>query len=1029
MLRIQPTTIEINPIARTLFYLFVFSYDPEKQEKNETESSNDSGPSESTSYYSLLKEQITRFREYGENIEDINKAMGDENFIPGLLLFLNDKGVNLNERDAKEFKKEFSELLAQFCDPQSDLIEDEQSKHALTSGPNSLNLYDALSERCLFGLLECLPSMNLNIYEDGTFYKEDAGKVRSEFIKSIPGQMQEFLTYQENESKDLMKEKMKNFTLLLCETLREHMLYKQGKPSFSAECDAYVKFVKDVLNKMASVFKERMSKCTDSQDKDREVYLSYLKAMGEGIYGNFERYIRSLVRKEFNMGLKSNDNAIVEKIRKDFPNKFKGELAHFGENICEEFEKGPDNCQTVVSNLKKLIESIYNEMTNENSSDANKENASDILKRLYQLIHKIELEYISFHTRGESHNGEFSIKNILLSLDDGGISKNIEFAQDLARQHMHYSFKKTAILQQKILTPFEFSTTLKEDLGNIWSAQLDSSKSTGVKHANDTLNKLKKDNTVISTSDKSDEVLDTTINYMNKTYKMLSGKNAIPNDSDFDKRFNVFNMALNDYRYVLNEYPREVKILSQSACKKAVVGYAQKNHEKTDITTLYCKNSNIHLSRSIQTELKSVTMIARDWLISFFTTKKDVAVQIKNLMKDLENCCSTQDHLRILRSLQECYADLGTGILANAHKELIQKSMVGIINRQILDSSDIRVKYSVKKRDLLETRALISCIKTDENAAEINNIVDRINENISKINQTTLKFDHLLLASHVEQEFKFKELLLKMPSNKKDNIKEQRLARFGQALAEKLTNASMANYVIASGQVVTTSSKAALAVTAVSGVAGSIIPVVGQMIDGGIQKGTRCLDQYTQVQSGSICSGNMANPVQWMNYVWEELVPSLMETFKDIVEKMEGTTDPERFAEFCKKRIMDRLQNKDYPFPAKEDKEARLSYITTAILMNRDVISVLPCLPTYMRTQGDNSWYFLEKSFEEIATNCKITSTDSKHTASQANYAFRKNNVQQTGYGTLYFSNPGTARKVAKNCGHNKIKPKVKMVI
>ncbi|MBV9575256.1 MAG: hypothetical protein JO149_01390, partial [Gammaproteobacteria bacterium] len=270
------------------------------------------------------------------------------------------------------------------------------------------------------------------------------------------------------------------------------------------------------------------------------------------------------------------------------------------------------------------------------------------------------------------------------------------------------------------------------------------------------------------------------------------------------------------------------------------------------------------------------------------------------------------------------------------------------------------------------------------------------------------------------------------------------------ALSAKLSNGIMAKCALASGFITATNTERTIALNAVnSGL--QIIPGVPSF-----DSAIKTLNQNSQVESGTNVSMNIGNPVVWINYVWNELVPELMEIFEDVIAKMEGPADPERFAEYCKNRIMDKLQD-GTPYPSEDNKAERIAYIVNAILMNNS-LSILPRLPSYVTMNKDSSFIFLEHSCEGIAKNCQIKTiknpSDYKTNSSKSRtdhsksheeksedsitikqtepvtektkektWQYYVNGKEQTSYGTLYFRNYDTAKYVKKLTHHRSEAP------
>lgn len=908
---------------------------------------------------------------------------------------------------------------------------------------NSLSFYDELSKSCSFGLLYHLPK--ISIYSKAMYQqtiksreslsteKDDKKSQRKDslgrnslfenhskpitpleknklnFLKDLPHIVNEFINGEVN------GEEVKQFILMLCEIMDDHIKFKTTMAGTNTEqIDSRIKEIKNLINHMSLIFKARTKNNTFNEHAK-----ICLMAVGEGINENFNHYIHSLTYQELDPK-KNNTFQIADLLHYLHPDNIHVHL-NFMKNLLEKNNHSLDN-ESILNYLDNLIIDIQTFIDKEGES--NKLSTSTALKgmkslkmRIEKLRIKIENELIIFHTKGKSHTGSFGFKNLLLNLDDHKIAnENIQFSISRAERQLSHAFKFIAKIQNPHLKNKRFTKTVFEFLKNKWTTQEDTSPITSVHTVNNTIQDLILINDNIINSTHHRETIHFAIKYMNKCYKRIAGKNAI--DPGFKQRASYFNSALSDYRKILNKYAAASQLLSQ-----------KNNSTSTSLVHLYVKSRNVHLKKNYLAKLSNTAMSIKNVLLSKFSSNRDTNNEISKLLTDLEISHSTENYLDILSNLQKVYADIRSLSLGNAHRDFIKNVMIDIIGKQILPKPNINLQFPVKQSDLLVVRALISCLKTEKNSKKIEKIVEAINKNIEEINKNTAKFDNLLLTHHDAQHSKFKELLQSQIDKTNIDHHQNRLQRFGKALAEKLTSASIANYAIASGQIlVSTTSTASAANALVSGV-NLVVPVAAVAVPS-VKNGITIANQLYMENTSTTASGNMGNPVDWMNYVWEELAPALMEIFQDLVVNMEGGEDVERFAEHCQKRIMDKLKDGSHLFPPPEQKQERIVYITTAILMN-NITPAIPFLPTYVRMYGDTSNLFLERSFEDIAKNCKITyeketsalssTLPKEQLPANKSWAFHKNKQPQTGYGTLYFRQQETAKLVAKACGYKKI--------
>lgn len=962
-------------------------------------------------------------------------------------------------------------------------------------------LSDELSEQCLYGLTVHLPTLPENTVDDlfkknsltrqvsyPAIYKDDLvlniktndnnsvipHELNKEFVISIPEKIEHCLT---NENIDPAE--IGEFVLSLCALIRKLITFKnqslqevdpQNATDQINAIEAYIKGIKELINHMTLIFKERVNKAGKNEaTKQKEIYQHCIQAIGDGINESFNRYIRSLARKTFGLGLQDHEDTAHDKAE-----RFKS-LMNPDETLLF-FEKYKDSTDLT---FKEILDKLDNELTRLETRLNNEINLemltylkrgqsspsiTNILKKnpeafyfseLWKLRNKIENELITFHTKGSSHTGEFGIKNVLLNestyvrasdseedisskkeiSDDGKFTysansqkkkaqtkENIQFTKERAYRQLKEPFQEIAQFQHNFFDKMQnrniFPEKISRKFKQAWHRHQDTTPQTSTETLNKYAKKLDQKNIKIIKSESDTDTLNFTIQYMQKVYERLTGNLAISDDSSYENEVKFFKSALDGYRFMLKLHPQAAKFLGKT-----------NPSSNENLVTLHVKVKNVSMYRNAVSQLDSIEMNVRDLLLPKSEDNNSISESIKIILKNLSNSQNITDHLKALIKLQDLYTFLCDKKFSVKHRNLIEKIMIKIIKIHFLAANE-KIRFPVKKKDLIAARSLISCIKTKGNTKRIENVTDLINQKIYQLNNTSVKFDNLLLAGHDEQNSKFKDLL------NTQNVKSQyaqRVQRFGKALAQQLTNAAIANCALASEKIQSTLSKTASAFGTVNNAARALIPVLpsGEGV-------IKTLDQKNAVNKGQTFSANVENPVDWMNYVWKELTPALMEIFEKVVEKMEGEDDPERFAAFCLTRIMAKLESLTEPLPLENRKEERIIYIVKAILQN-NYMSVLPKLPSYVRMNGDQSLLFLDHSFDKLHVNCLITTLEggtqvANEDKNQPNtmekekqprhksWAYKKNGVPKISYGTLYFRHPGTAKIIADACGYDKCK-------
>lgn len=928
--------------------------------------------------------------------------------------------INL-KHDINQINSEFVDVIMEYGNNVENIIQysatpTEKTKRSKKKSSLEPSLFFAkLSEACLFGILERLPTSPLS-YEDFKslymnhvlrYLNPDFFKI-SNFLKEIPENVEMILT---NESVTI--EDVRKFIRGLLRVLREHITFKNQNPTDqkSNQIDQYVNEIKNLINHMAIILKNK--------SKNNKSKGNLFNAVGEEIQADFNRYIRSLFREEVGLGLQKTEDENEQRKQDIFAilgNRYTNKLTSFTNRILEEKPRSwaskeefiPWNCEELLKGLNDIIEQVSKRIPEIQATKKTQLHvkANDLLEGLVKIRNDIENEWITFHTKDNSHTGKYGFKNILLDKPTKEVTKNIEFAKKIAKRQLATDMKKVAGVQNKVLKQ-TFSTTVKEGFTGLVVVQEDSSHGS-LGESKRKLNSLRNKNNKISSSKDDDKTLKLVNKYIDKCYTAISGDRAIAIDSDIEDRAKHFNAALNDYRMVLKKHHQATVLISMDTSSptntKATQNY---------LIESYCKERNVELSRYMQIQLDSAGMLLRDKLSLRFANG-ELNQPLKIIFKNLENCRSTQDHLNILNKLVGAYRSLLDSKICSWHREYIKEAVISIIRRQILTSEKFPIQFPVKRKDLLTTKALISWMKSNEgDNKDVNEVIQLLDKDIC--NKKLVEYEDLLLDSNVVNS-EFKDLLLRQTIN--DNQKN-RVQRFGKALADKLTNASLATYVLASGDVV---AKNGLLSSGAIGLAAALQFVSDLPVAAPIKAGAEFVNQKYTENASTHASSRMANPVDWMNYVWEELVPELMEIFSDVVSKMQGGEDVERFADFCQKRIMNQLQNGDLP----DSHEERIVYMVKAILMNR-IPSSTPCIPQYYLADNDQSWFFMEHCFEKIATNCTVTyKTDDSHKAKT--WSFYPYDHNRKNYGALFFRNEKLAENAAKELFfHEPKRPKIKL--
>ncbi|MBV9576621.1 MAG: hypothetical protein JO149_08355, partial [Gammaproteobacteria bacterium] len=703
------------------------------------------------------------------------------------------------------------------------------------SAKNNDSFYDELSNACLFGMIHQIPQLpSFGLTKDVDKELASLHDKLANALDKIPDLIWNVV------NKNISSNDIESHIIDLCQALRETTSYKNKKinendktknDALITQLDSFIKDTKNLINNLAIILKKR---------KDEDC----LRAMGIGINENFNRYIRSLARHTFGEGqqdTKARDKKqagiklAIQTITKtkeeeDFYLKFIQTLYEFnlgvdGDLYASGISGEPpidnrtllENLDTFIANLNEVISNKINEPQAKNKKKKTAANVEELeeledlkttLKNLILLRHRIENEIMIFHTKGRSHTGHFGFKNLLLVSDKHGNlvqSDGIKLATERAHRQISQLAKVVAQKQSKHLTKKikkPFTTTLFEKWKGLWTAQYTHE----VHHVNNNVLDLHAYNQEIINEKNNTKITENVMGYLNTCYKHLSG------NDDVEDRAKFFKSAIQKYRdNVFQHFPEAVRFLGQAE---------KNNSQKNNLMYLHTKFINMDIQRHYSAKLASIGLNIRNFFLPKSNDNNhDIHTQLQNILGRLESCSKIEGlrgedgkllknedgYLDILNDLNQLHYSLEGAFLSASHREMIQKIMIDIVEGHILNS-DNKIRFPVKHKHLLATRSFISCIKTKENAFQIEKILHSLNNNIQRTKQNSINYDNLLLVSHIEQNSKFKDLLdtKKLDENDKKTTKLRRLKRFGEALSAELSSGIMAKCALASGFIIAT---------------------------------------------------------------------------------------------------------------------------------------------------------------------------------------------------------------------------------